>query len=459
MERREHGEGGFTIIEVLVAILIVSIASMATFTLLADATRNTQRAKGEQVAVEYAEQELEYLRSLGYQQLAMEAPGPPHRENPQSPNYRVRESQFALDRSPVGEYRNMVLNGGSLYGVEERISGGIVEPGPTPFVSGNVHGKIYRYIVWQNDESCGAKCPGNQDYKQIVVIAKVDKTASLPAETGYFEVQSKFIDPIKNAESDPVPRGSEGVVTAQQFFLSDTACAASGTTVREEIATDHPLHNTLGECSSGPQTGTTPGAPDALLLGSPPSSEEVAVPPALYRYSNDLFYPEPGLQLIKQEATGCNPEPRTGADPASQVHRWVTDPMAEKFVLNGRATVEVFTRMTNGAANINAGICMYLFDRHKTAAGKEEDRYLANKLGGTKYWFFPLKPWPSEWTSEQPALELGEAGEIPAGDRLGFAISVESNATPKVNAISIMYDHPSYPSRVEVDTNTPINGG
>jgi prepilin-type N-terminal cleavage/methylation domain-containing protein len=457
MERRDHGEGGFTMIEVLVAILIVSIASMATFTLLADATRNTQRAKGEQVAVEYAEQELEYLRSLGYEQLAMEVPRPPHRENPENPNYRVKENEFALDRSPVGEYRNMVLNGGSLRGGGE-IEGGIVEPGPTPFESGNVHGKIYRYIVWQNDESCGDACPGNQDYKQIVVVAKVEKTASLSAETGYFEVQSKFIDPIKNAESDPVPRGSEGVVTAQQFFLSDTPCAAGGTTVREEIGTDHPLHNTLGECSSGPQTGTTPGAPDALLLGSPPSSEEVAVPPALYRYSNDLFFPEPGLQIIKEETKGCNPAPASGADPATQIHRWVTDPMAERFVLNGRATVELFTRMTNGAANINAGICMYLFDRHKTAAGKEEDRYFANKLEGTKYWFFPLKPWPSEWTSEQPALELSEAGEIPAGDRLGFAISVESKATES-SAVSIMYDHPSYPSRIEVDTNTPINGG
>lgn len=458
MEHRLHSESGFTMIEVLVAILIVAIGSMATFTLLADATRNVQRAKGEQVAVEYAEQELEYLRSLGYQQLAMtEAPPPSTDEG--NPNFRVRENQFALSRSPVGEYRNMVLNGGSLYGVERPISGGVVERGPTPFVSGNVHGKIFRYIVWQNDEQCGAACPGNQDYKQIVVVAKVEKSASLPDETGYFEVQSKFIDPTKNRESDPVPRGNEGVVTAQQFFLSDTPCAVGGTTVREDIATDHPLHNTLGECSSGPQTGSTPGAPDALLLGSPPSSEEVSVPPALYRYSNDLFYPEPGLQLIKQEANGCSPNPSTGADPASQIHRWVSDPMAEKFVLTGRATVEIFTRMTNGAANLDAGICMYLFDRHRAAAGKEEDTYLVNKLGKTNYWFLPLVPWPSEWTSEQAALEMSGTAEIPAGDRLGFAISVEPKATPKVNAISVMYDHPTYPSRIEVDTNTPINGG
>ncbi|MBS1886851.1 MAG: type II secretion system protein [Actinobacteria bacterium] len=443
-------------IEVLVAILIVSIASMATFTLLSDAARNAQRAKSEQIAIEYAEQELEYLRSLEDKKLALTV-APPHSANPESPNYRVSESTFALNRSPVGNYRNLVINGGSLYGGGE-IAGGTIEPGPTPFVSGNVEGRIYRYIVWHNDESCSeTQCPGKQDYKQIIVVAKVNKTASLPGETGYFEVQSNFIDPTKNAEKDPLPKGAEGVVTAQQFFLSDTPCAAGGTTVRQEITADHPLHNTLGECASGLQTGATPGAPDALLLGSPPSSEESVVPP-VHEYSNNL-YTEPGLQLVKQEANGCNYNPTTGTNPASEIHRWVSDPMAERFVLNGRVSVELFTGTTNGAS-YRAGICMYLFDRHKTSTGYT-DTYFLNNSGSTPYWTYVAgAPWPSsQWTSVRRTLELKQAGEIPVGDRLGFAVSTEKEATTAANAISVMYDHPSYPSRIEVDTNTPINGG
>jgi hypothetical protein len=47
---------------------------------------------------------------------------------------------------------------------------------------------------------------------------------------------------------------------------------------------------------------------------------------------------------------------------------------------------------------------------------------------------------------------------IPAGDRLGLALSVERANTP-ADAIPIMYDHPNYASRIEVDTNTPIDGG
>jgi hypothetical protein len=47
---------------------------------------------------------------------------------------------------------------------------------------------------------------------------------------------------------------------------------------------------------------------------------------------------------------------------------------------------------------------------------------------------------------------------IPAGARLGVALSVERQKTP-ADAIAIMYDHPEYPTRIEVETSTPIDGG
>ena len=47
----------------------------------------------------------------------------------------------------------MVYNGGSKYG-GGTISGGVVNPGPEPFTSGDVSGNIYRFIVWQDDPTC-----------------------------------------------------------------------------------------------------------------------------------------------------------------------------------------------------------------------------------------------------------------------------------------------------------------
>src|SRR4051794_27144010 len=136
MRRIRDREAGFTIVEVLVAILILAIGAMTTFALLSAATRNAQRAKASQIALEFAEQEMEYLRSLENSHLALTAT-PPHSPNSLNPDYRVSGVTFALARQPVANYRNLVVNEGSLYG-GGHIKGGTVSPGPTAFASGDV---------------------------------------------------------------------------------------------------------------------------------------------------------------------------------------------------------------------------------------------------------------------------------------------------------------------------------
>ena len=111
-------------------------------------------------------------------------------------------------------------------------------------------------------------------------------------------------------------------MTAQQFFLTDTPCASGGTTSRQEITGDHLLHNTLGTCASGLQTGTTDGAPDALLLGGPPDpAPEDPSNPLLYDYSNDSYLePTPdtdkGLQIRRDDTSGCHYVPTGPSTPS-----------------------------------------------------------------------------------------------------------------------------------------------
>jgi hypothetical protein len=362
----------------------------------------------------------------------------------------------------------MVVNGGSLYGGGE-VTGGVVNPGPTPFSSGNVSGNVYRYVVWRNDDSCSEEvCPGTQDYKQIVVAVKLNTPGSQSGERGYVEVQSDYVDPTINSEDDPVP-GSNGVVTAQQFFLTDTVCAAGGSTSRAEITGEHLLHNTLGTCVDGLHTGSTKGAPDALLLGAPPdpAPEDPSNPP-LYDYAND-FYLEPtpdtdkGLQIRRDDTSGCHYVPTGSANPESQVHRWVTDPVAANFTLTGNVTLEIYTRTLNDALYTGT-LCAYLYKRHEAGSPVvATDTLLTNKVGGAGYWTYTPQGngfWPrNAWTKVRLTMTFnGAPYTIPAGDRLGLALSVERGNTP-ADAIPVMYDHPNYPSRIEVDTNTPIDGG
>lgn len=451
-------EDGFTLIEVLIAAMILVMGSFAAFGMLRAATLNTQRAKATQVALNRAQQELEVLRGIPDEQLALTATPQPS-TNPKSPGYRVNSAAgtFALSRSPLGNYGTLVENGDKLYGTNTEISTGIVSPGPTSFTSGSVSGRIYRYIVWRNDTSCPeATCPGPEDYKQVVVAVRIDKAANQASEQGYVEVQSTFINPKDNAKNDPIP-GGNGVTTAQQFFLSDSRCSSSGAAVRGEVTESHTLHNTLGTCAS--TDGTTP---DALVLGAPPDpSPEDPTQPLEYDYSTD--YPlgvvtaaAKGIQLRRDDSSGCHNVPTGTAVPQWQVHRWVTDPMTSELQMSERVTLVIKTRAINETGYTGA-LCIYLFDR--TENGTEyKDAYLLNKQTGTAGWRWSpsASQWPREWFEIQVPMLFNGPYPLKVGHRLGLALSVDGKTG--ADAVSLMYDHPSFRARIEVETPTPIGG-
>lgn len=471
MRTRIDRQEGFTIVEVLIAALILVAGAIATFGVLASATVDNQRAKATQVALDKAEQEIEKLRSYSDEELALES-APPHVSEEGNPDFRVNSGAgtYAIKRSPVSEYKEMVIEGGHRY-PEETIENAAVNPGPTNFTSGDVSGKVYRYIVWRNDASCSPEtCPGEQDYKQIIVAVKLDPKANGGSPGGYVEVQSNFVDPEHSAADNPIP-GAEGVVTAQQFFLSDTPCSAAGETSREEITGDHALHNTLGTCANGPQTGTTKGAPDTLLTGPPPDpTPEDSSTPLVYDYSDDYeITPAPtpetakGIQLRREESAGCNYKEGKGA-PAWEEHRWVTDPMPKEFKLTtgegtGQATIDFFTRALSDSL-YTGKLCIYLFKR--SASGS--DTLLANKEGGTEYWTWVPSTtnhyWPQgePWEEVTTSMTFNGPVTINEKERLGLALSLERAGT-QGDAVSILYDHPNYRSRIEVDTTTPLEGG
>src|SRR5262249_20713427 len=158
---------------------------------------------------------------------------------------------------------------------------------------------------------------------------KMDQTGNLATQRGYVEVQSDFIDPLDSKAKDPTPGPSGTVVTAQQFYLTDTPCSSTGSTTRAEITGNHLLHNTLGTCANGLHTGSEKGAPDALVLGAPPDPDpEAPNLPELLDYSDDSYLvPYPGLEIRRDDTSLCHYVPAGVTTPQSQVHRWVSDPM------------------------------------------------------------------------------------------------------------------------------------
>jgi hypothetical protein len=465
------GESGLTIIEVLVSTVILVLGAAATFGLLGAATKNAQRAKATQVALDLAQEELERLHNLPYESLALNSQ-PAGSSDSHSPASRVKGSEFALERSPLGDYAPLVLDSEKGVSPESEFFSGDTE-------HGGIKGTLYRYVVWRDDPTCPAlECPG-YDYKQIVVAVRPDKPAGQAGGGGYVEVQSKLVDPEAfeeppgddddGGDGEPEPEPGDGL-SAQQFFLSDTPCAASGTTVRQAITADHLLHNTLGTCASGLKTGAAaPGAPDTLLLsGAPDPAPEDETQPALYDYSDD-FYLEPtpdtdkGVQIRRDDTGDCHYNPTGATNPESQVHRWVSDPMSSAFVMTEKVTLEFYTRTLNDALYQGA-LCVYLYGRHETGSPPvAKDTLLTDKDDGSAYWAYQPQGnafWPRNvWTRVRLTMEFQNAPKtIAVGDRLGIALSVDRTYT-QADAIPVMYDHPNYPTRLEVETSTPLEGG
>jgi len=458
------GEAGFTVFEVLIASIMLIAGALATFQIFDSSVRNTYRAEQSQVANDIAQQELEKLRFLDYRQVALTA-YPGSSSDPGHPNHRVLGTDFAL--SPNGSNpAPMVVQGSPLD------SGGQVScdlpgttpvetclpPGPTEFTNGDVSGDIYRYVVWGNDPSCST-CGGNQDFKRIVVAVTLDDVP-LSSDRSYVEVQSDVVNPADTSLTEQnLPDGD--TLTAEQFFLTDTPCAASGSTTRLPINLDHLLHNTLGTCENGVQFGATPGAPDALLDTVPPDPfPDDPLLPDSFDYADDPYLePTPdfddGLQMLRQDADGCAYTPG-GANPQAKIHRWVSDPMASSYVMNGHATLELNTKTINAAVQTGR-ICVYLFVRTTNGDGSVTDTRILDNGTGNPYWTFqPPGNWAAgSWGLYRISLDFPQT-TVAVANRVGLAISIERAGSP--GDLQFLYDHPQFDSRLEVDTPTPLGG-
>jgi hypothetical protein len=449
LRARIRDERGVGIVEVLVAFVLLLAVVGATFGVLNASTRQTFRAEESQVMLNVAQREVERLRELDYSQVALTSM-PTNSSDPNDPRNRVAGTTFAVGNGqPPAE---LVVNGGPLHD-GGTISGGQISPGPTEFTAGDISGQIYRFVVWQDDPGCddaGEYCEGTQDLKRVIVAVKVDE-AAISHERPYEEVQSDFSDPEATTLSTNPPANS-GVVTGQQFWVSDTPCSVTPDEPERLTPTDHATHNTLGTCADA-----DPNKPDSLLIEPPPSDPAPNDPtlPARQDYSTELEPSEgedKGLQMRQPDNSGCSPNP-TGADQHQLIHRWLSMPMPSNFVMTGKATLELYTRTIN--QEIASGkICVFLFRRSSSGL----DTFLANADNPSQSYFtYAETTWPTGETFQPISLKMDFAQTtVQANERLGLAIALEKDGT-SADVIEFSYDHPDDRSRLEVLTTTPLD--
>jgi hypothetical protein len=452
-------EDGMTVVEVVVAGLILIAGGLGVLGIVDAASRNTFRAEQSQVVASLLQGEMEKLRQVPYEELALDEL-PVHVSDPENPNSRVSsETFFYTGRNGTG-LKPLVYNGGSSGG--ETIEGGTVDAGPTPFQVGDLKGRIYRYVVW--DTCPSSLCQDGRHLKRAVVVARLDATGS-GGTRRYQEIQGQFVDPeVEPAEfPSQEPGGSE--TEPWTLVLTDTPC---NQTVRQAPPTSngsHSTHNTRGDCAAGPKEGSIPGAPDLLWPALPEEEPDYS-----YDLATDI---EPssgtdeGLQLLPGADCGsstatelaggvaADPDPSPGT--YQKVHRWLSPPLPEgggDLLLTGDGTLSLWTQ-TLGGAVYSGRICAWLFVRSE-ANGTVTDTMAIN-LGPPLSLHFShfAQSWPSAvWTEISLPLNFGYADEggalrVAPGSRLGLALSVDNDTS---SALQLRYDSPSFDSKLQVET-------
>jgi hypothetical protein len=458
--RRAAREEGMTIVEVLVAGMILVVGALGVLGIVDAAGHNTFRAEQSQAVANVLQREMEKLRQIPYEQLALESL-PPHESDPENPNSRISSTTFFYTGRDGTGLKQLVYNEGSNN--NETITGGAVAPGPTPFEVGKVRGAIYRYVVW--DTCPSALCQDGRHLKRAVVVATIEKTAA-GGTRRYQEIQSQFVDPEAEPASFPSqePGGSEN--ESWTLWLTDTPCNQAERLAPPKKEGDHPTHNTRGDCENGPQEGSVPGAPDLLWPAAPPEEPNhgydyaTDVEPKAEAGADEGLQIEPGGECgaaaTSELAIGVAKDPDPHPNAYREVHRWLSAPVPshegeQDLLLTGEGTLSLWTR-TLGGAPYSGEICAWLFSRSES----EGDTLVINLGPPTSLDFSHFEQsWPSSgWTEISLPLSFGHAEEggalpLPPGSRLGLALSVGAGTS---SALQLLYDAPSFDSRIQLST-------
>jgi prepilin-type N-terminal cleavage/methylation domain-containing protein len=435
-----RSQGGFTLVEVLIAVFLMSLGIAATIGVLGASGHETLSAQRAEVATQEGQAEIERLVSLSYGELALTTT-PPTSSDPSDPDSRVSGSTFRVSPALT---EPLVLTPGTGKTAK-------VDSGPQPFSVGSggaiVTGKIYRFVSWRAENCPNSLCNGTQSTKRVTVAVTLDPSPTQSARAPLW-ISSVLADKDTTPPGTVAAPKTSPTVTAQSFYLYDTRC---GQTAAQAQSGSHPTHDTAS-AGAGASADSTCENPDTskqpdLMGPSLPAGPDTT---PLYDYSSDLSGDRPGgLAMIRRGSTCDTSYSATNATDQSApnewgIHAWSTTPFATAFHLSGQVTLSLFTTTIGGVAGRGV-VCASLVDR-QVSSGVPQDRLLGSFL-------YDLANWPTSPSRLTFTFDLAQAEDVASAHRLVLILQVRGESD---HDLVFLYDHPLYPSLVEVATSTPL---
>ena len=415
IRNRLSAEHGFTLIEVMVAVGILTVAILGTVASLDAFRANATRSVNTDAATHRVEQEVEALRGAGYRALVLNA-SPGTSTNPKDPRYNVSAGSPPTYRPSSNVSADpLVIDATNTDALDPAI----------PWSSGGVSGTLYRFITKGTDPtSCVQICP-----RRVSVVATVEKNGAIVSS---IVSSTLVIDPQDTGADDtatPSPT-TPACPCWNTFYAYDTPATFS---MRQTPPGDHAMRQWQNY-------------PD-LMGEDPPTTNADGSDPPLYHYTTDLAT-TPDLQTtagypggaIIQQSGGCNDD----ANPA-KTHRWVSAAALTSTTIYGDAAFTFYTQTAGGYSGLGY-LCLTVYAASVDANGKITSKTKWGSFGGAAPYLCNQNPWPvtpDAITCQGRFLTTGTTKTLNPGQRIMMEITVYD--TSSYNEV-ILYDHPSYPS-------------
>jgi Tfp pilus assembly protein PilV len=157
-------EDGFTMVEVLIAAVILVVGIFAVIAAFDAVRRLGSNNESQTVRAQVAEKDLQQIISQGYDAIGLSST-PTHSTDPSNPNYYVitgTPPKFQWDLTNPTRVENLCTASTGCTGS--------IAPGPTAWSSGGESGNIYRYVTWVDDACGSSSCPSTTDFKRVTLM-------------------------------------------------------------------------------------------------------------------------------------------------------------------------------------------------------------------------------------------------------------------------------------------------
>ena len=201
LKRRLSDERGFSLIELLVAMVLLTIGLLAAVRILDGSATAILAAQRHEQAVSLGQREIERLHAYSYADLDLSSlptpgtsgtvAGESYAANPRNPNYWLSGTGTSMRLLVKTDYNNTAsttpagVNASGELLVDDVANTGTppvgISPGPETVTVGTTQMTVYRYVSWRNDPRCPttvAGCSTEKDSKRITVAVVVTPSGS-----------------------------------------------------------------------------------------------------------------------------------------------------------------------------------------------------------------------------------------------------------------------------------------